>query len=78
MSGHGRGYNRAQDLYYMYFGTSSTWNLSNLCYAVSDKPGRTVYMEGALIYSVYKRYDRADVLDYVDIDYAKELHHGGK
>lgn len=66
-------YNRAQDLYYMYFCTSSTWNASNLCYAVSDKPEGPYTWKGALIYSGFAKdtIEATDVLDYVDIDYAK-------
>lgn len=67
-------YNRAQDLYYMYFCTSSTWNASNLCYAVSDKPEGPYTWKGALIYSGFTKdtIEATDVLDYVDIDYAKK------
>lgn len=66
-------YNRAQDLYYMYFCTSSTWNASNLCYAVSDKPEGPYTWKGALIYSGFAKdtIEATDVLDYVDISYAK-------
>lgn len=67
-------YNRAQDLYYMYFCTSSTWNASNLCYAVSDKPEGPYTWKGALIYSGFAKdtIEATDVLDYVDISYAKK------
>ena len=58
----------------MYFCTSSTWNASNLCYAVSDKPEGPYTWKGALIYSGFTKdtIEATDVLDYVDIDYAKK------
>ena len=67
-------YNREQGLYYMYFCTSSTWNASNLCYAVSNQPQGPYTWKGALVYSGFTKdtIEATDVLDYVDIDYAKK------
>ena len=65
-------YNRAQDLYYMYFCTSSTWNASNLCYGTSETIEGPYEWQGALIYSGFDKDTIAgtDVLDYVDEEYA--------
>lgn len=67
-------YNKAQGLYYMYFCTTSTWNASNLCYAVSENPEGPYKWKGALIYSGFNDTTLAatNVLTYVDEDYAKE------
>lgn len=67
-------YNKAQDLYYMYFCTSSTWNASNLCYGVSETPDGPYTWMGALIYSGFteETLSETDVISYVSEDYAKE------
>lgn len=67
-------YNEAQGLYYMYYCTSSTFNASNLCYATSEKIDGPYEWKGALIYSGFNSdtIDGTDVLDYVDLEYAKE------
>ena len=66
-------YNKAQKMYYMYFCTSSTWNASNLCYAVSKTAKGPYTWKGALIYSGFteKTINSTDVLKYVTKDYAK-------
>ncbi len=73
-------YNEKQDLYYMYFCTSSTFNASNLCYATSKDPEGKFKWQGPLIYSGYssETIDKTDVLDYVSRDYADENYLGGK
>lgn len=65
-------YNEAQQKYFMYYCTTSTWNASNLCYAISDSPEGPFEWQGALIYSGFdsKSIKKTDVLDYVDEDYA--------
>lgn len=67
-------YNKAQGKYFMYFCTTSTWNASNLCYAVSDNPEGPYAWQGALIYSGFlKRHlQSTNVLDYVTEEYAEE------
>lgn len=67
-------YNEAQGLYYMYFCTTSTWNASNLCYAVSKNVDGPYTWKGALIYSGFtaKTLVETDVLDYVTEEYARE------
>lgn len=67
-------YNKAQGLYYMYFCTSSTWNASNLCYAVSEQAEGPYTWKGALIYSGFNSETIAatDVLSYVSEAYAAE------
>ncbi len=75
-------YNKAQDLYYMYYCTSSTYIKSNLCYATSESPDGPFEWKGALIYSGFtaKDIDTTDVYDYVSAEYAAEtyLNLGGK
>lgn len=65
-------YNKAQGLYYMYFCTSSTWNASNLCYAVSEQAQGPYTWKGTLLYSGFtsKTLAATDVLSYVSEDYA--------
>lgn len=65
-------YNKAQGLYYMYYCTSSTWNASNLCYAVSETVEGPYEWKGALIYSGFtsETIGATDVLDYVSGEYA--------
>lgn len=67
-------YNRAMQKYVMYFCTSSTWNASNLCYAISDVPEGPYIWQGALIYSGFTEatLPHTDVLQYVKEDYARE------
>ena len=64
-------YNEDDGLYYMYYCTSSTWNASNLCYGVSDKPEGPYEWKAALLYSGFTKdnIEYTDVLDYVDRDY---------
>lgn len=66
-------YNEAAGLYYLYFCTSSTWNASNLCYAVSESIEGPYEWKGALIYSGFtaETLDATDVAEYVDRDEAK-------
>lgn len=65
-------YNKAMGKYVMYCCTTSTWNASNLYYAVSDTPEGPFEWQGALIYSGFdkKTIYSTDVLDYVDEEYA--------
>lgn len=67
-------YNQAQGLYYMYFCTTSTWNASNLCYAVSENPEGPYEWKGALVYSglTSATLGYTDVTEYVTGEYAKE------
>ncbi len=67
-------YNEANQLYYMYFCTTSTWNASNLCYATSEKPEGPYKWQGALIYSGFAKESlgATDVLDYVSQEYAEK------
>ena len=65
-------YNEAMGKYVMYYCTTSTWNASNLCYAVSDTPEGPFVWQGAFIYSGYDKETirKTDILDYVDENYA--------
>ncbi len=65
-------YNEAQGLYYMYYCTSSTFNASNICYAVSESVEGPYVWKGALIYSGFtsSTIEATDVLDYVTLEYA--------
>lgn len=66
-------YNESAGLYYLYFCTSSTWNASNLCYAVSETVEGPYEWKGALIYSGFTEgnISATDVSEYVDIEEAK-------
>lgn len=65
-------FNEDDGLYYMFYCTSSTWNASNLCYGVSEKPEGPYEWKGALLYSGFTKdnIENTDVLDYVDEEYA--------
>ena len=67
-------YNEETGLYYLYFCTSSTWNASNLCYAISENIEGPYEWKGALIYSGFtaQTLDDTDVAEYVDRDTAKD------
>ncbi|MBO5227856.1 MAG: glycoside hydrolase family 43 protein, partial [Lachnospiraceae bacterium] len=71
-------YNKTTGLYYLYYCTTSTWNASNLCYAVSENIEGPYEWKGALIYSGFTKKNLADtnVLDYVSEDYALENYCG--
>lgn len=66
-------YNEAQGLYYMYYCTTSTWNVSNLCYGTSKNPDGPFTWEGPLIYSGFTKetIGATDVPDYVSDQYAE-------
>lgn len=67
-------YNEHLGKYVMYYCTSSTFNASNLCYAVSDTPDGNFDWQGPLIYSGFDKetIKSTDVLEYVSEDYAFE------
>jgi len=74
-------YNKANDLYYMYYCTTSTWSASNLCYGVSETPEGPFEWKGALIYSGFNmdNIHKTNVLDVVSSDYAQQHYmYGGK
>ena len=67
-------YNETMGLYCMYYCTTSTWNASNLCFGTSETPEGPFTWQGALIYSGFNNtetLEATDVLDYVDLEYAK-------
>lgn len=67
-------YNETMGLYCMYYCTTSTWNASNLCFGTSKTPEGPFIWQGALIYSGFNNtetLEATDVLDYVDLEYAK-------
>lgn len=67
-------YNESMGLYCMYYCTTSTWNASNLCFGTSETPEGPFKWQSALIYSGFnsmETLEATDVLDYVDLDYAK-------
>ena len=72
-------YNEEEQLYYMYFCTSSTWNASNLCYATSKSPEGPFKWQKAFIYSGYNEntLKNTDILDYVSKEYALEHYISG-
>lgn len=65
-------YNEEEQLYYMYYCTSSTWNASNLCYGTSENPEGPYEWKAPLLYSGFTmdNIEYTDVLDYVDEEYA--------
>lgn len=65
-------YNKANDLYYMYYCTSSTWNASTIGFATSKTIDGTYEYGGDLVYSGLTRYniEETDVCEYVDEEYA--------
>ncbi|MCR5596410.1 MAG: glycoside hydrolase family 43 protein [Lachnospiraceae bacterium] len=74
-------YNKETGKYWMYYCTSSTWNASNLCYGISDSPEGPFVWQKALIYSGYYNEDtinETNVLDYVDLEYAKSHYLHGR
>lgn len=66
-------YNEAAGLYYLYFCTSSTWNASNLCYAVSENIEGPYQWRGSLVCSGFTEgsLNATDVTAYVDREEAK-------
>ncbi len=72
-------YNKAMGKFVMYYCTTSTWNASNLCYAISDSPEGPYEWQGALIYSGFTKsnIDKTNVLDVVSEDYANEHYYRG-
>lgn len=66
-------YNEATGLYYLYFCTSSTWNASNLCYAVSESIEGPYEWRGSMICSGFTEgtLGATDVTKYVDREDAK-------
>lgn len=71
-------YNETTEKWYIYYCTSSTWNASNLCYGVSDKPEGPYEWKGTLIYSGFDKsqLSETNVLDYVSEEYALENYCG--
>lgn len=65
-------YNKKNDLYYMYYCTSSTWNASTIGFATSKTIDGTYEYGKDLVYSGLTRYtiDETNVCDFVDKDYA--------
>ncbi len=65
-------YNKAQDLYFMYYCVSSTFNASTICYATAQNVEGPYTWQGSLIYSglTSKTIDSTDVLSYVSEEYA--------
>ena len=61
-------YNDTMGKYMMYYCTSSTWNASNLCFAISDSVEGPYTWQGALIYSGFDRetIEATDVRQYAD------------
>ena len=69
-------YNREMGKYVMYYCTTSTYYVSNLCYAVSDSPEGPFQWQGALIYTGFseRNLDQTNVLDVVSREYALETY----
>ncbi|MBR5897545.1 MAG: glycoside hydrolase family 43 protein, partial [Lachnospiraceae bacterium] len=61
-------YNRRNNLYYMYYCTSSTWNASTLEYATCETIDGKYEYAGTILSSGFTavNYDKTNVLDYVD------------
>ena len=69
-------YNRTMEKYVMYYCTTSTWCISNLCYAIADKIEGPYEWQGPLIYSGFDRDNitATDVLDVVDEKWANKTY----
>ena len=69
-------YNDIMGKYCMYYCTSSTWNASNLCWAVSDSLTGPYEWQGALVYSGFtqKTIGGTDVCGVVDGEYARSTY----
>lgn len=67
-------YNKKQNLYYMYYCTSSTFNASTIVYGVSESVEGPYEWKGNLLYSgeTISNIENTDILDYVDYDTAIE------
>lgn len=67
-------YNKAQNLYYMYYCTSSTFNASTIVYGTSENIEGPYEWKGNLLYSgvTAKNIEETNILDYVDKDIAIE------
>lgn len=69
-------YNKKNNLYYMYYCTSSTWNASTLEYATSETiDGRYEY-KGTILSSGFTAttFDKTNVCDYVDEETVKKTY----
>ncbi len=69
-------YNDTMGKYCMYYCTSSTWNASNLCWAVSDSLTGPYEWQGALIYSGFDKntLSGTDIPETVDEEYARRTY----
>lgn len=67
-------YNETMGKYVMYYCTTSTWCVSNLCYGISDSVEGPYVWQGPLIYSGFDKSNiqATNVLDTVDEAYAKK------
>lgn len=67
-------YNKKQNLYYMYYCTSSTFNASTIVYGISENIEGPYEWKGNLLYSgvTSENIDKTDILEYVDYDEAIE------
>ncbi len=66
--------NRANGLYYMYYCTSSTWNASNICLAVSESVTGPYEWKAALVCSGFDKnnFEQSNVTETVDADWVKK------
>lgn len=69
-------YNRELGKYVMFYCTTSTYYISNICYAISDSPEGPFQWQGALIYSGFdqRTLEQTNVLDVVSREYAEETY----
>lgn len=65
-------FNKSQDMYYMYYCVSSTFNASTIVFGTSDKIEGPYEWKENLLYSgeTVKNIDKTNILDYVDEEYA--------
>lgn len=72
-------YNPLMGKYMMYYCTSSTWNASNLCFALSDSIEGPYTWQSALIYSGFNRDSirATDVADYADEEWIRRHYLNG-
>ena len=72
-------YNPVMGKYMMYYCTSSTWNASNLCFALSDTIEGPYVWQGALIYSGFNTttIQATDVAKYADEEWIRRHYLNG-
>lgn len=69
-------YNPVMKKYMMYYCTTSTWNISNLCFGIADSPEGPFTWQAPLIYSGFGKnnLDATNVREFADEEWIKTHH----